>query len=229
MSPIQTETMTPEQLAAMVARARDALEGTTPGPWEYDAPAVWRENPRVSGPDGILVAEAGNATHDYGTFDANARLIASAPTLIADLADTIIAQAADIARLKMVADYDKRRADNLENVRDRLNAEIARMKEDNEGWRAAWDRNHEAQLIHVENHATASRERDAAEAKVAALTAENADLKSSVIAFGGPWAVEYAKQRGLPDGQLIPTHYDILKQAGARMDSFTRAALGDKL
>lgn len=49
------------------------------------------------------------------------------------------------------------------------------------------------------------------------------DMSSSVVAFAAPWAVEYARQRGLPPGQLHPTHYDILAKAGARMDDFTRA------
>jgi Lar family restriction alleviation protein len=52
-----------------------------------------------------------------------------------------------------------------------------------------------------------------------------ADLEASVIAFGAPWAVSYARDYGLPDGHLHPTHYDILQSAGARMDDFTRAAL----
>lgn len=51
------------------------------------------------------------------------------------------------------------------------------------------------------------------------------DLESSVIAFGAPWAVTYARDFGLPEGHLHPTHYDILEAAGAQMDSFTRAAL----
>ena len=55
------------------------------------------------------------------------------------------------------------------------------------------------------------------------VLAENADLKSSVVAFCGPWAVHYAKERGLPPGHLIATHYDILERAGARMIDFVRA------
>ncbi len=49
------------------------------------------------------------------------------------------------------------------------------------------------------------------------------DLACSVVAFGAPWAVEYARAMGYPDGHLHPRHYDILKEAGARMDDFTRA------
>jgi hypothetical protein len=58
-----------------------------------------------------------------------------------------------------------------------------------------------------------------------ALEAENADLRALVIAFGAPWVVTYARERGLPEGHLYPTHYDILARCGARMDNFTRAAL----
>jgi hypothetical protein len=56
-----------------------------------------------------------------------------------------------------------------------------------------------------------------------AQQAEIDDLKISVIAFCGLWAVEYAKDHGLPPGHLFPHHYDILERAGARMASFKRA------
>ena len=58
--------------------------------------------------------------------------------------------------------------------------------------------------------------------EIAALRAEIADLKTSVLAFGAPFAVEYAKMQGLPDGSLLAHHFDILKAAGGRMDSFIR-------
>ncbi len=61
--------------------------------------------------------------------------------------------------------------------------------------------------------------------QVEKITAEMDDLKSSVIAFGAPWCVQYAKDHGLPDHHLDPVHYDCLKRAGARMDSFTRAII----
>ena len=52
--------------------------------------------------------------------------------------------------------------------------------------------------------------------------AEIDDLKTSVIAFCGPYAAEYARNHGLPRNHLHPTHYDILAKAGARMDDFVR-------
>lgn len=61
-----------------------------------------------------------------------------------------------------------------------------------------------------------------------ALRAENERLKEQVVAYCGPWAVKYAEDRGLPKGHLHPTHYDDLANAGARMVSFTRAALNTK-
>lgn len=64
--------------------------------------------------------------------------------------------------------------------------------------------------------------------EVERLTAENADLKNSVVTFCAPWAVRYAEDHGMPEGHLHPTHYDILANAGARMAHFTRAALGGK-
>jgi len=55
--------------------------------------------------------------------------------------------------------------------------------------------------------------------------AEIADLKQAVIAFGAPWAVEYAKAHELPKGHLHPEHYDLLERCGARMTDFFRADL----
>lgn len=52
------------------------------------------------------------------------------------------------------------------------------------------------------------------------------DLRLSVQAFCGPWAVQYARDHGLPEGHLFPCHYDILERAGARMVDFTRHAEG---
>src|ERR1700678_2959402 len=54
--------------------------------------------------------------------------------------------------------------------------------------------------------------------------AEITRLREEVVTFCGPWAASYAKDFGLPDGHLHPTHYDILENAGARMDDFTRGA-----
>lgn len=62
-------------------------------------------------------------------------------------------------------------------------------------------------------------------AEIEQLKAENADLKSSVAAFAGPRAAEYARSLGWPDGHLHPTHYDILAKAGARMVDFVRHPL----
>lgn len=61
--------------------------------------------------------------------------------------------------------------------------------------------------------------------RIAALEQENAELRQSVVAFGAPWAVSYAKDFGLAEGELHPTHYDILEAAGARMDSFKPARI----
>jgi hypothetical protein len=48
------------------------------------------------------------------------------------------------------------------------------------------------------------------------------DLRESVVAFGGLWAVAYGCDAGWPSGHLHPTHYDILARAGARLDDFVR-------
>lgn len=55
------------------------------------------------------------------------------------------------------------------------------------------------------------------------LKAEIADLRTSVLAFGGPWAAAYAAEHELPPGHLHHVHYDILAATGARMDDFTRS------
>ena len=51
---------------------------------------------------------------------------------------------------------------------------------------------------------------------------EIAEWKENTIAFLGPWAVDYAKQIGLPDGHIHHVHYDLLEKAGARLNAFTR-------
>jgi hypothetical protein len=61
--------------------------------------------------------------------------------------------------------------------------------------------------------------------RVRELQAENADLKTSVIAFAGPAAVRYAADFAMPEGHLAAHHYDLLEKCGARMTDFTRAAL----
>jgi len=61
-----------------------------------------------------------------------------------------------------------------------------------------------------------------------AMRAELADANVTIVAFVSVHAVQAAKDLGLPDGHIAPHHYDILQKAGARMDSFTRAALDAK-
>lgn len=68
---------------------------------------------------------------------------------------------------------------------------------------------------------------DKAADTITKLRAEVAEANETIIAFAGPWAQQYGRGLGLPAGHLHPTHYDILAKAGARMDDFTRAALGD--
>jgi hypothetical protein len=54
------------------------------------------------------------------------------------------------------------------------------------------------------------------------------ELKEWVVCFGSLWANQYAREFGFPDGHLHPTHYDILKRCGARMDDFVCANLDAK-
>jgi hypothetical protein len=64
---------------------------------------------------------------------------------------------------------------------------------------------------------------DGAAAERERVKQEIADLKSHVVAFCAPHAVEWARDRGLPAGEIAAVHYDILQKAGARMASFRRA------
>lgn len=52
------------------------------------------------------------------------------------------------------------------------------------------------------------------------------DLKVWLVTYGAVYAARYAEQLGLPSGTIHPSHYDILERCGARMNDFTRAALG---
>jgi hypothetical protein len=65
-------------------------------------------------------------------------------------------------------------------------------------------------------------------AENAALRAELADANHTIAAYVAIQAVRDAEAWGLPKDHLLPHHYDILQKAGARMDSFTRAALDAK-
>lgn len=85
--------------------------------------------------------------------------------------------------------------------------------------RDAWNRR--ASPVNTALAEDAARAHDLA-LEVERLRAENADLKTSVTAFCAPWAAQIAKDHGLPDGHLFAGHYDILKNAGARMVDFTR-------
>lgn len=51
------------------------------------------------------------------------------------------------------------------------------------------------------------------------------ELREAIVAFAGPWAAQWAKEHGLPDGHLHPEHYDLLERCGARMIDFTRAEM----
>jgi hypothetical protein len=62
--------------------------------------------------------------------------------------------------------------------------------------------------------------------RIAALidrqAAEIADLKVSVAVFCAPVAVNRASSLGLPKNHIEAHYYDILENAGARMDDFVR-------
>lgn len=64
---------------------------------------------------------------------------------------------------------------------------------------------------------------------ISKLDYENTRLKNLLLRTSGFVAVhadKWARERGFPEGHLHPKHYDLLKEMGARMDDFTRAAQG---
>lgn len=60
-----------------------------------------------------------------------------------------------------------------------------------------------------------------------AAAKEIRELNSMVVGFATPWVKTWARSNGLPEGHLHPSHYDILKRCGARMDDFTRHEAAD--
>lgn len=59
----------------------------------------------------------------------------------------------------------------------------------------------------------------------AARDAEVAALRADAVPFIAAWAAHWAREQGLPEGHLHPTHYDILEKFGGNVEQFTRAAL----
>jgi len=111
--------------------------------------------------------------------------------------------------------------EGYESELDALRAELADMtaRRDLE---AAYKRLARA---HIE---TLAAENAALRADNDRLRAELADANETIVAYVGVYAARHAEACGLPKCHLAPHHYDILKKAGARMDSFTRAALDAK-
>lgn len=65
-------------------------------------------------------------------------------------------------------------------------------------------------------------EADSLRVRVEQMEKEIEELRIEVLAFGAPYAVQYAKEHGRPEMHLHPAHYDALKNAGGRMDDFVR-------
>jgi hypothetical protein len=106
--------------AALVARAQAALVGTTPGPWAHKFRA---DGSGYIVMGGLLPGQRHKQFDTYlhrddGNDPQDARLIASAPTLIFDMADAITAQAAEIARLTLVLDNARQIERNVQAVRE---------------------------------------------------------------------------------------------------------------
>jgi len=82
------------------------------------------------------------------------------------------------------------------------------------------------QCLAIDGQAGEALDRAArAEAEAERLRGDNADLRDYVVPLLAIHAVEQGKGCGWPEGHIHPQHYDKLKSLGARMDSFTRAAL----
>ena len=59
---------------------------------------------------------------------------------------------------------------------------------------------------------------DAAKEKVP----ESPRQEHELACFLAMWAQRHVLERGLPDGVLAPTHYDLMVKYGCRMDEFKR-------
>ncbi|MBK3745827.1 hypothetical protein G3A39_42475 [Paraburkholderia aspalathi] len=119
----------------------------------------------------------------------------------------------------------KQLEETIERLRDTIavgvgsaSAAIGRLEAENSALKSQVDLKDESLKIARIGATSANK-------KIDAMEAEIADLKSSVVTFCALWAAQYARDLGLPDGHLPATYYDILKDAGARMDSFVRSPL----
>jgi hypothetical protein len=77
----------------LTERITEALNGTTPGPWEFDGAEVY------SSAEGRWVAESLHVGYPDES-NANARLIAAAPALLREAAEQLAAKDAEIKRLR---------------------------------------------------------------------------------------------------------------------------------
>jgi hypothetical protein len=82
-----------------------------------------------------------------------------------------------------------------------------------------------ASAFEVEQLAGLCRQIATLTARLEVAEADNADLKSSVVAFGVLWAPRYGYDHYGSAAVLHPDHYDLLARCGGRMDDFRRAAL----
>jgi hypothetical protein len=96
----------------LVTQARQALEGTTPGPWQSDILCnVWGQAAQRHGKVANLSARPQSDSYDIIPADeveANARFIAAAPTLVAAMADRIEALTSEVGELQEVFDFQWR-------------------------------------------------------------------------------------------------------------------------
>jgi hypothetical protein len=102
-----------DDVKELVDRVRGLLKAATPGPWRYDGMEY------VFGSDDFMISDSGwpdpprgavqqirghgaevSGHRPEGSQDANAELIAAAPTLLAQQADALDRLAADNARLR---------------------------------------------------------------------------------------------------------------------------------
>lgn len=138
-------------------QAQALLDGATPGPWKCCETTIhgrkyggcWVEGPDVDDgdgrPRGVLIPISGSGgaisyttrlvdIQDHDHNDANANLIAAAP----DLARTVIAQAAEIARLRAQVEAADRLAEAVvPRIQPVQNADFARQVREHDALAAA--------------------------------------------------------------------------------------------
>lgn len=104
-------------------KARELVErltGFTPGPWTGEVDLPYNVMPRVHGADGSLICVVGNTACDQDEWEANARLIFSAP----DMHRLLTALLAENDLLREALDAARNACDERADMLDAMGPEL---------------------------------------------------------------------------------------------------------